>query len=106
MRASCAVWTDIDPRLHIHFIQESCMFTISTRWMSSWDIGRGITARMRWLSVFLAFIMVGSAAFAQTPQYYIGSGSTGSNSFPLNTTSSKKTQLNYLAGEFAGAFIV
>ncbi|MBE0644554.1 MAG: hypothetical protein IH600_10785 [Bacteroidetes bacterium] len=44
-----------------------------------------------------------SGAVAQTPGYYV-TGGTVSNSYPLNTTSSKKVQLNYLGGEFSGAF--
>ena len=38
-----------------------------------------------------------------TPQYYLGGG-TGSNSFPLNSTSTRKTEHHYLANEFPGAY--
>ena len=38
-----------------------------------------------------------------TPQYYLGGG-TGSNSFPLNSSSTRKTEHHYLPNEFPGAY--
>ncbi|MBE0645871.1 MAG: hypothetical protein IH600_17450, partial [Bacteroidetes bacterium] len=79
------------------------MFTFATRWMSFPDVGRGKSAILRFTTrLFLALLLAGSAV-AQTPTYYV-TGGTASNSFPLNSTSTRKVQLNYIAGEFTGAF--
>jgi hypothetical protein len=61
---------------------------------------------LRGLLVFALTISVcGLTVFAQTPSFSIqGTGSAGANSFPLNSTSTKKIQLNYVAGEFTGAY--
>jgi hypothetical protein len=61
---------------------------------------------LRWLTVVvLLLVMSGLDVFAQTPTFSIqGTGSGAANNFPLNTTSSRKTQHNYIGGEFTGAY--
>ncbi|MDT8324760.1 MAG: hypothetical protein RRA94_11640, partial [Bacteroidota bacterium] len=49
------------------------------------------------------FLLSASLLAQVTPQYYLGGG-TGSNSFPLNSSSTRKTEHHYLPGEFSGAY--